>query len=83
MKDRVFIVLSWFAFVHAVIVLAGVLDGMNNFLPIPSSKVGRFYSDYLSILFTGVEIIAYAMSPTIWLLSYVITGAPRILPWKR
>lgn len=83
MKDRVFIVLSWIAFAHALIVLAGVLDGMNNSLPIPTSEVGRFYSDYLSTVFAGEEIIAYAVSPVIWLLSYVATGKPRILPWKK
>ena len=83
MKDRVFIVLSWVAFAHAMVVLAGVLDGMNNFLPIPTSKVGRLYSDYVSTVFANEEIIAYAVSPAIWLLSYVATGAPRILPWRK
>ena len=83
MKDRIFIVLSWVAFAHALIVLAGVLDRMNNSLPIPTSDVGRFYSDYLSTVFSGEEIIAYAASPVIWLLSYVVTGTPRILPWKK
>ena len=83
MKDRVFIVLSWIAFVHALIVLTSVLDGMNNSLPIPTSEVARFYRDYLSTVFAGEEIIAYAASPVIWLLSYVVTGEPRILPWKK
>ena len=82
MKDRVFIVLSWVAFAQALIVLAGVVNGMNNSLPIPTSRVGRFYSDYVSTVFAGKEIIAYAASPAIWLVSYVVTGAPRILPWK-
>ena len=45
MKDRVFIVLSWVAFTHTWVVLAGVLDGINNSLPILTSEVGRFYSD--------------------------------------
>ena len=83
MKDRVFTVLSWVAMAHALVVLAGVLDGMNNSLPIPTSEVGRFYSDYLSTVFAGEEIIAYAVSPVIWLLSYVATGGPRILPWRK
>ena len=82
MKDRVFIVLSWIALAHALIVLAGVLDGMNNSLPIPTSEVGRVYSDYISTVFAGEEIIAYAVSPAIWLFSYLANGAPRILPWR-
>ena len=57
-----------------------MLDGMNNSLPIPTSEVGRFYRDYLSTVFAGEEIIAYAASLVIWLLSYVVTGTPRILP---
>ena len=83
MKDRIFIVLSWIALAHALIMLAGVLDGMNSALPIHTSEVGRFYSDYVSTVFEGEEIIAYAVSPAIWLLSYVTTGAPRILPWRK
>ena len=83
MKDRVFIVLSWISFAHALIVLAGVLDGMNSALPILTSEVGRFYRDYLSTVFAGEEIIAYAASPVIWLLSYLVTGTPRILPWRQ
>lgn len=83
MKDRIFIVLSWVAFAHVLIVVAGVLDGLNSALPIPTSEVGRFYRDYLSTVFAGEDIIAYAASPVIWLLSYVVTGLPRILPWRQ
>ena len=53
MKDRVSIVLSWIAFAHALIMLAGVLDGMNNSLPMPTSEVGGFYSEYLSTVFAS------------------------------
>ena len=83
MKERIFILLSWAAFAHVLIVLVGVLDGMNNSLPIPTSEVARFYSDYISTVFAGEEIVAYAVSPVVWLLSYVATGTPKILPWKR
>ena len=83
MKDRVFIALSWVAFAHALVVLAGVLEGMNNSLPIPTSEVGHFYSDYVSTVFADEEIIAYAEFPAIWLLSYEATGATRILPWEK
>ena len=55
-------------------------DPMNKSLPIPTSEVGRFYRDYLSTVLAGEEIIAYAASPVIWLLSDVVTGALRILP---
>ena len=72
--------LSWVAFAHALIVVAGVLVGMNNSLPIPTSEVGRLYSDYVSTVFAGEEIVAHAASPVVWLLSYVVTGAHRILP---
>ena len=83
MKDRAFFLLAWVAFAHGLMVVAGVLDGMNSALPIPTSEVGRFYSDYQSTVFAGEEIIAYAVSPVIWLLSYIVTGAPRILPWRK
>lgn len=74
--------LAWVAFAHALVVAVGVLDMMNSSLPISTTEVGRFYRDYISTIFGGEEIIAYAVSPIIWLLSYVATGAPRILPWK-
>ena len=57
-KDPVFILLSWIAFAHAYIGLAGVLDGMNHSLSIPTCKVGSFYRDYLSPVFAVEEIIA-------------------------
>ena len=82
MKNRLFFVLAWVAFAHALVVAAGVLDMMNSSLPISTTELGRFYRDYISMIFGGEEIIAYAVSPIIWLLSYVATGAPRILPWK-
>ena len=55
--------------------------GWDESLPAnPTSEVGSFYRDYLSTVFAGEEIIAYAASPVVWLLTYVVTGAPRILP---
>lgn len=51
MINRVFFVLAWVAFAHALVVVAGVLDGMNSSLPIPTTEVGRFYSDYISTVF--------------------------------
>ena len=81
MKDPVLIVLSWVALAHTLIVLAGVLDGMNNSLAIPTNGVNRFYRDcYLSTVFAGEEIIAHAVSPVVLPASYLVTAATRILP---
>jgi len=74
---------SQIAFAHAMVVLAGALSGTNNFLPIPTSGVGCFYRDDLSTVFVCEKTIASATSPVTWLLNYVVTGAPRILPWQK
>ena len=75
--------LSWIAFAHAMIVLAVALNGTHHPLPIPTSEVDRFYRDGLSTVFACEHTTACAKSPVTWLLSYVVTGAPRISPWKK
>ena len=80
MKTRITLALAWWAFIHAGFLLAGLVDQMNSSLPIPTSEVGRFVSDYSAIY--QEEIILYALSPVIWLGLWLTTGKPRILPWK-
>ena len=80
MKTRMTLALAWWAFVHAILLLAGFIDEMNNSLPIPTSEVGRFVSDYSAIY--PDEIILYALSPAIWLGLWLTTGNPKVLPWK-
>ena len=80
MKKRTTLVLAWLAFIHGVLLLAGFIDHMNSSLPIPTSEVGRFVSDYSAIYQN--EIILYAFSPVIWLGLWITTGEPRVLPWK-
>ena len=80
MKTRITLALAWLAFIHGVLLLAGFIDQMNSSLPIPTSEVGRFVSDYSAIYQN--EIILYAFSPVIWLGLWITTGKPMILPWK-
>ena len=47
--NRLAVILSWWALVHAVVLIIGLADEMNSSLPIPTSEVGRFISDYASI----------------------------------
>ena len=80
MKTRITLALAWWAFVNAILLLEGFIDQMNSSLPIPTSELGRFVSDYSTIY--QDEIILYALSPAIWLGLWLTTGNPKVLPWK-
>jgi hypothetical protein len=54
---------------------------MNSALPIPTSEVGRFVSDYTSLYQN--DIICYGFAPAAWVLLYLVTGRIAILPWRR
>jgi hypothetical protein len=79
--NRLAVILSWWALVHAVLLIIGLTDEMNSSLPIPTSEVGRFISDYASIYQN--EFIYYGFAPTVWVLLYLVTGRVAILPWRR
>ena len=79
--NRLAVILSWWALVHVVVLIVGLADEMNSSLPIPTSEVGRFISDYASVYQN--EFIYYGFSPTVWVLLYLVTGRLAILPWRR
>ena len=80
-KNRVAVVLAWWAFIHVVLIIIGIADEMNSSLPIPTSEVGRFIRDY-SALYQH-EIIYYGFSPALWVVLYLVTGRVALLPWRR
>ena len=79
--NRLAVILSWRALVHVVVLIIGLADEMNSSLPIPTSEVGRFISDYASVY--QDEFIYYGIAPTVWVLLYLVTGRVAILPWRR
>ena len=79
--NRLAVILSWWALVHVVVLIVGLADEMNRSLPIPTSEVGRFISDYASVYQN--EFIYYGFAPTVWVLLYLVTGRVAILPWRR
>ena len=79
--NRLAVILSWWALVHAVVLIIGLADEMNSSLPIPTSEVGRLISDYASLYQN--EFIYYGFAPTVWVLLYLVTGRVAILPWRR
>lgn len=78
--NRLAVILSWWALVHFVLLIIGIADEMNSSLPIPTSEVGRFISDYASVYQN--EFIYYGFAPTVWVLLYLVTGRVAILPWR-
>ena len=79
--NRLAVILSWWAWVHVVLLIVGLADEMNSSLPISISEVGRFISDYASLYQS--DIIYYGFAPTVWVLLYLVTGRVAILPWRR
>lgn len=79
--NRLAVILSWWAFIHVVLIIVGIADEMNSSLPIPTSEVGRFIRDY-SALYQH-EIIYYGFSPALWVVLYLVTGRVALLPWRR
>ena len=47
--NRLAVILSWWALIHLILLVIGLADEMNSSLPIPTSEVGRFISDYASL----------------------------------
>ena len=79
--NRLAVILSWWTFIHVVLIIVGIADEMNSSLPIPTSEVGRFIRDY-SALYQH-EIIYYGFSPALWVVLYLVTGRVALLPWRR
>jgi hypothetical protein len=79
--NRLAVILSWWALIHLILLIIGLADEMNSSLPIPTSEVGRFISDYASLYQN--DIIYYGFTPTVWVLLYLVTGRVAMLPWRR
>ena len=79
--NRLAVILSWWALIHLILLVIGLADEMNSSLPIPTSEVGRFISDYASLYKN--DIIYYGFTPTVWVLLYLVTGRVAMLPWRR
>ena len=88
--DRLKQAISWWAFLNGVIVvfffglmilanIAGLTHSENLFL----KTLGDIFHFYFEILYFNVAVIPVAGSPTVWFITWIITGSPRFLPWKR
>ena len=79
--NRLAVILSWWAFVHVVLIIIGIADEMNSALPISTSEVGRFIRDYAALY--QHEMIYYSFSLALWVVLYLVTGRVAVLPWRR
>lgn len=80
MKTIFAILLSWWAFLHAArIILVLLLGAFGIAEPAWSQSFTEVYSD----LFLNNKMLFLSFSPAIWLLLWMTTGSPRILPWRK
>lgn len=80
MKERFLLAMSWWAFVHAALV-ASVFVGFA----FGTDVMGDFVKDgYARPLAGGNwEQFALIFSPVVWAVLWIVTGSPRILPWRK
>lgn len=89
MKKILTAALFWLAFFSALMVLnvpvfivlcskCGMYENEGLY-----SLVVNAHLDFLDTLPGGAELWFFGLSPAIWLALWVVTGSPRVLPWKR
>ena len=81
MKERLTLAFSWWAFLHTVALAVAFADWEFG-----SKTIGPVLEDnYLEIFqfLPEKEAFVFGFSPAIWLVLWIVTGSPRILPWKR
>ena len=86
MKERLTLLLSWYAFAHAAVAATAVLLIIVLGLE-PSGLVNTMLESYTDIfrdLFGRDydEAVFFLLTPAIWLGLWLTTGKPRFLPWK-
>ena len=81
MKERFLLAVSWWAFLHfAVYVLAVAADILGGL------ELGGVWEDLLRGYYLGlwqtIEI-AIGFPFAVWVVLWIGTGSPRILPWRK
>ena len=80
MKERLALAFSWWAFLHTAIVVFAIIvdwDGAEN---MASSVDGTYFE---IIPFVEEAVFAFGLPPAVWLVLWIVTGSPRILPWRK
>ena len=81
MKERFLLAVSWWAFLHAA-VLYPSLAAMLLFGWKPEGIVNSLLDSYYDDLFQEL-VFAVGFPIAIWVLLWIVTGRPRILPWMK
>ena len=68
MKERFLLTVSWGAFAWAAYICLALALNADN--------LGRLVSQ-------DEFLLAAAISPAVWLVLWIVTGSPRILPWRK
>lgn len=82
MLGRLTLVLSWWAFLHAVVwTTAAILALVDVYWLINLNY--RF--GYLEMFepYVSHNQFGFGFAPAVWLVTWILTGSARILPWKR
>ena len=88
LKLASFLIAQWSAFLNAFLLLCGLfLVGIGYEQPPQWYKlIFDFYQDgfkALGLYGTAAEFAMFAYSPAVWLILWIATGSPSILPWEK
>ena len=81
MKERLWNVLAWVAFTNAVILVAGTVLFLAGVTTNDFGVLGERVTAYMA-MYVRNDIYALMLSPAVWLVTWILTGRPRILPWR-
>ena len=87
-RAQMTIVLSWWAFLHALLICIGLLNALGGKVR-DVSWIEPYFEPFASVGITffgvayGAVIVGFGFSPAIWLLLYFWHGSPLIFPWRK
>lgn len=81
MKEQIGNALAWLALANAGILIAGTALVLTGVTRQDFGELGDGITDIVAVLVRN-DIYLTILSPAIWLLLYIWTGSPRILPWR-
>ena len=87
-RAQMTIVLSWWAFLHALLICTGLLNALGGKVR-DVSWIEPYFEPFANVGITffgvayGAVIVGFGFSPAIWLLLYFWHGNPLIFPWRK
>jgi hypothetical protein len=80
MKKRLSIVLSWWAFLHLMLIALTLI--LLEVVGVPQHDFPWFFEFYFDRVLRGERVIIFGLPIVVWIALWSLTGKPRVLPWN-